>query len=119
MLLMSSAGYALGQSGKVDELKQMFFICEAWMSTTEEGRLPDVRPSQDLNRKEILLISHLAVQEHRTRLVVFEMVRDAEGHLVDLRESQQLDETEDGRIEHPLLDAFADGFHFGMRGRAN
>jgi hypothetical protein len=110
---MLSAGYALAQSGEVGELQQVTFISEGWMSAGE-ARSPESRPSQDPDRKEVLLVSSLVIKGHRNRLVVFEMGRDADGKLTELKDLQLPGEYEEGRTRTPLLDAFADGFYMGI-----
>ena len=111
---MLSAGYALAQSGEVGDLRQVFFISEGWMIVGEEGKLPASRPSEDPRRKEVLVISNLSTREQESRLVIFEMVRDVEGQLAELRDIQLPGENEEGHAETPLLDAFVDGFRMGV-----
>jgi len=112
---MFITGFALAQSGQVGALKQVFFISEAWMSMVHERKLPDHPPSQDPNRKEILFISNLKVRSWETRMALFEMVRDEQGRLTELKEFQ-LPTSEAIEAESPLLAAFVDGFDVGMRG---
>ena len=113
-LMMLSAGFMFAQEG-IGELKQVFFISEGWMSTEKEGGPGAVRPSQDPNRQEVLLISNLTIEGHRTKGAIFAMIRDAEGRLTELREVQQPEEEEDekNRADSPLLDAFVFGFRSG------
>lgn len=87
---------------------------EGWMIVGEEGRPTASRPSQDPKRKEVLVISNLLTRKQRSRLVIFEMIRDVEGQLTELRDIQLPDENGEGHAETPLLDAFADGFRMGM-----
>ena len=94
------------------ELQQVIFISEGWMSTGE-GPPPESRPSQDPARKEVLLVSNLTIRDHRSRMVIFKMVRDVEGELTELRDLQLHGEYGEGQAETPLLDAFADGFYIG------
>jgi hypothetical protein len=110
---MLSAGYALARSGEVGGLQQVIFISEGWMSIGE-GTLPESRPSQDPARKEVLLVSNLTIRDRCSRVVIFEMVRDVEGELTELRDLQLPGEYNKGLAETPLLDAFADGFYMGM-----
>ena len=108
-----SIGVSLGRIRAVGKLEQVFFISEGWLSMGEEGRPPRMLPSQDPDRKEVLFVFHCAVERQQTGLVLFEMVRDSGGHLVELREARLPGEAE-GRVESPLLDAFVDGFRLGM-----
>ena len=50
-------------------------------------------------------------------MVIFEMVRDVEGQLADLRDIQLPGRSEASHAETPLLDAFVDGFRMGMTDR--
>lgn len=117
--LMFSTGFGLAQSGEVGKLKQVFLISEGWMSVAEEGKPPEMQPSLDPNRKEVLLVSNLVIEQHQGSIVVLEMVRDVEGKLIDLREFQVPKWSEEGRVESPLLDAFAKGFRLGRMVRGN
>ena len=84
------------------------------MIVGEEGEPPSSRPSQDPKRKEVLVISNLSTSEQESRLVIFEMVRDVEGQLAELRDIQLPGENEESHAETPLLDAFVDGFRMGV-----
>jgi hypothetical protein len=111
---MHSAGYALAQSEEVGDLRQVFFISEGWMIVGEEDGPPASRPSQDPRRKEVLVISNRSTREQESRLVIFEMVRDVEGKLAELKDIQLPGENEERHAETPLLDAFVDGFRMGL-----
>jgi hypothetical protein len=114
---MFSAGFALAQSGQVGLLRQVFFISEGWMSTAGADGTIEMPPSQDPNRQEVLFVSSLKVKERRTDLALFEMVRDGEGRLTELKRMQQPGEEEGGHMESPLPAAFVDGFRMGTRVR--
>jgi len=110
---MFTTGAILAKSDEVGELYQVFFVCEGWMSTAGKNKPIIRRPSHDPDRKEVLLISHSRIKERRNGMVIFEMVRDVEGRLADLKEFQLAAEGEGGRVESPLLDAFVAGFRLG------
>jgi hypothetical protein len=110
---MFSLGFFLARKGGVGELEQVFFISEGWMSIAEEGKPLEMRPSKDPKRKEVLVISSLSIKGCQGRMVIFEMIRDGEGHLADLRELQLPGEDGGGSMESPLLDAFVAGFRRG------
>ena len=112
---MFAAGFLLAQSGQMEQLQQVFFISEGWMSMAKEGKLPERPPSQDPNRKEILFISRLKIKSQETQLVVFEMLRDEEGRLTELEELQSA-ANEETQVESPLLVAFVAGFEAGTEG---
>ena len=111
-----AAGRALAQSWEVGELRQVAFISEEWMSTGA-GRPPELRPSQDPARKEVLLISSLTTKDYRNRVVIFEMARDVNDKLTELRDVRSSGEYDEGHAEPPLLDAFVDGCRMGTMDR--
>lgn len=93
-------------------LVQAFFVFEAWMSdrTAQGTPLPEgMMPSDDPNRIETLVISHLDIASRHTDLVVFEMIRDGR-ELVDLAlhlDSRQLEGENEG---YGLLDDFLEAY---------
>jgi hypothetical protein len=103
------AGMALACEGHVGRLRRVFFISEAWLSTAQGGVLPDVLPSQDPNRKEVLIISAYAPGTQQTDLAIFEMIRDSDGALQALHDFAQPGESE-AYTKSPLLMAFVNGF---------
>ncbi|MGQ9851565.1 MAG: hypothetical protein ACUVSU_16105 [Aggregatilineaceae bacterium] len=108
------AGFTLAQSRLVGRLRQVFFIAEGWMSEAEEGKLPEYPPSQDPRRKEVLFVSSLQVMDRRTELMLFEMLRDDEDQLREVRQYQP--PTSDTEVTSPLLAAFIAGFYAGSEG---
>jgi hypothetical protein len=109
---MMIAGYTLSQHANIGPLQQTFFISEAWMSTNvdETAFRP---PSQDPDRKEVLAIARLTMKEHKTEVLLFEMVRDTSGTLTEVRASPVVGKENDWGAESPLLDAFTRGFQGG------
>ncbi len=108
---MFQAGFALAQENVIGSLEQVFFVTEAWMSAGTQDKEPVYPPSQDPNRKEILFISCLNVLTRENEALTFEMIRDAEGKLVELTQLQRSTEA-----ESPLLNAFVVGFAMGLGG---
>jgi hypothetical protein len=112
---MYSAGVLLGYTGKVGRLEQVFVISEGWLSQAHEDQLPKQPPSQDPDRIEVLLIAYRRVAEHRSTMICWEMVRNANGQLTALRDLAKPDsEDRSGRADSPLLDAFVEGFEAGL-----
>lgn len=107
---MLFAGLALARSGEVGVLQQVFFISEGWMSIAAEDKPIETLPSQDPQRKEILMISGLALPTRTAEIVIFEMKRDDAGKLTALEQVQTAFPQKEGRVEAPLLEAFAIGF---------
>lgn len=116
MQFMFAAGQVAAISEEVGQLRQVFMISEAWMSTPKENEFPKIIPSEDPNRKEVLIISGLDMQKQVKYLKIFEMMRDKEGTLIGLTEA--MTETEKGgSFNVPLLDAFQQGYQVVIRER--
>src|SRR5258706_13440624 len=58
---MFQAGFLLSQENSIGLLQQVFFVSEGWMSAGTTEQAPITPPSQDPNRKEILLVASLNV----------------------------------------------------------
>ncbi len=78
-----------------------------------------MRPSEDPNRKEVLIISAIQIKERKKQMKVFEILRDSHGQVVGLEEFSPDEKKEDVLVEVPLLDAFVDGFQMAFRARNN
>jgi hypothetical protein len=115
---MAVAGFAIADRGGIGQLEEIFFISEAWLSVGSEGRPPQIPPSQDPNRKEMLIISSLAMKDRLAKVKLYEMLRDAEGYLTRLQEYSSPHEA-DRTVESPLLTAFAEGFALGLGRRSD
>jgi hypothetical protein len=115
---MREAGFELGQTGQVGALWQVFFMSESWMSGAEGDTPSNLPPSQDPNRKEMLLVFHVALKENQTAFSGCEMIRNTEGRLVALRDFL-FSKEEVTDFESPLTEAFVAGFRLGTRTRPN
>ena len=115
---MRSAGFAMAQAGDVGRPKQVFFVSEGWLSIGKEGKPPETQPSQDPNRKEILLITQLILEKKQTKALCLEMIRNASGRLAALKTMSGVDE-EGSTMESPLLTALMEGFRLGTRSGIN
>ncbi len=117
---MAMTGFSLARKNEIGLPKQVFLVTEGWMSTAKDGKIPQIRPSQDPNRKEVLLVNSLNVQPRQLDGVVFEILRDRKAKIVELKELQlHPKESEKGeplKMESPLLDAFVFGFGKGLNG---
>jgi hypothetical protein len=109
-----ATGYTAGRAGRVGELRQVFFIAEAWMSVGTQEKLPSVPPSKDPNRQEVLVISGRAAAKRQTDLVMFKVLRDPQGRLRGLQECSM----DKGTAASPLLEAFVAGFTAGRQAAA-
>jgi len=109
MELMRLFGLAAARTGKFGRLEQIFFVSEGWMSVAGPDNPPQMRPSEDPHRKEVLIISGLELKARRTQLRLFEMVRNGDQEVVDLPELSPPQERE-ASAQVPLLEAFAQGY---------
>lgn len=109
------AGYAVGHDMSLVALRQVFFITEAWLSIRNEDGLPEIPPSADPNRIEVLAITGLDLTKQHTSMLLLEMVRNDQDKLVELREQMQASPGHEAgySAESPLLDAFVTGFRAG------
>jgi len=104
--------YAVGQELAVRyptiQPQYAFLLTEAWLSFVDGA--PNVLPSQDPNRKEVLVVSGCQIDPYQVSLRAYEMIRDAQGKLLDLRRLSEGLESEPVTCESPLLDAFLMGY---------
>ena len=113
--LMRSLGQAAAKIGRVDHLQQVFMVSEGWLSVASEDQPAERRPSQDPNKKEVLIISSMQIKQRKKQMKVFEIRRDSNEHVVDLEEFLPDEKKKDLSAEIPLLDAFVQGFQTGFR----
>jgi hypothetical protein len=99
---MFYAGAMLAQKGNIGELELIVLVNEAWM-----GRNMDVLPSLDPKRIEVLLINSLDARTQEEQLLLFEIIRDPKGKVVDLK---QPDFPDSGSPKGKLLPAFQKGY---------
>ena len=109
------AGFAVARDYNLGELQQAFFVSEGWMSLPDEGIMLDVPPSQDPNRREVLMISHLKMPDFQMAANIIELLRDGNGILRELRDYRPPMGGEES-IFNPLLLAFAAGYQAGTKG---
>jgi hypothetical protein len=107
---MYQLGFLLASFAIVGVLKQVFFIAEGWMNVTQDGKQPEIRPSQDPQRTEVLLISQLNVINDLAKVVLLEMKRDMNGTLYALENVDGRLPEPESSVKSPLLEAFAIGF---------
>jgi hypothetical protein len=99
---MLNAGASLAYKDNVGELEALVFIDEAWM-----GMNMNIQPSKDPKRIEVLLINTLDPKTQEEGLIMFEMIRDPKGKLVDLKQNSM---PEGGSVKGMLLPAFQKGY---------
>lgn len=92
-------------------LAQVFFVCEAWMSSATEDKPPHMPPSQDPKRQEVLIVSELDLTTQQSALIVYEMIRGDDETLLNLQLLVNLAKGAGvDTIRSPLLEAFVFGF---------
>jgi hypothetical protein len=106
--IMTKVGIQVGKSGQIGDVELVVFVDEAWAGPP---RTPYVRPSEDPNRMEVLLISALDPKTNKQTVQMYNCVRDSKGAVVELKPSS-MGETE---AESPLLPAFLTGFRLFKR----
>jgi hypothetical protein len=100
---------------KIEEIKEILFICEAWTSFQRAGEPRKYeRPSDDPARKEVLMVARLEIVPSllrnkkptlHTTMQIIEMLRDGSGDLVDLLVDPEVRECN----RHLILEAFLAG----------
>lgn len=99
---MLNAGVFTATKHSVGELETIIFVSEAWM-----GMNMDVQPSQDPKRVEVLIINSLDVATQEERMIQFEIVRNKEKKVIDLKEPDLPDGI---TVKGTLLPAFQKGY---------
>jgi hypothetical protein len=101
-LTMRNAGAHLAYKDNVGELGVLVFVDEAWM-----GMNLDVLPSEDPKRIEVLIINTFDMSSQEEAMICFEMVRNKEGKITDLKQNFL---PEGGSVKGVLLPAFRKGY---------
>jgi len=106
---MFVAGQSLAHTGSAGRLQGVYFISEAWLSQGQGGKPPHMRPSKDPKRIEVLMVSGLEINPRQVRLAIYEMRRDGDGALREIKPWEFPDDPDDA-ADTPLLEAFLAGF---------
>jgi hypothetical protein len=103
------AGYTVARDKELGKLVQVFFISEAWLSIVRQGKLPDIQPSEDPQRQEVLIVSCYNLKNHTKDISVLSYVREKKSKLIAIKE---LSSGNAGlQFASPLLDTFLAGYH--------
>lgn len=106
--LLFQVGALLARDFDLGRLRQVFMITEGWLSLRQEGKPPIDRPSQDPERKEVLVVAAIFPPSGRQAVELRGMIRNAQGELIEVT---QLDKPEGAtEAENPLLEAFVAGY---------
>jgi len=62
---MRFVGQVAAKSGRVNQLQPVFMVSEGWLSIASEDKPVGMRPSQDPERKEALIISGMQINEQK------------------------------------------------------
>lgn len=116
--LMRFLGEETAKSGRVAQLEQVFMVTEGWMSEPSEGKPKELRPRDDPDRKEVLIVSAIQIKEEKKLLKVLEIVRDSKKKITGLKEFLPKQKGEES-VEIPLLDAFVEAYQATFRAKYN
>lgn len=107
---MANAGVDNAMKHNSGDLHYLIFVTEAWVSTNKEYLKS--APSKDPKRKEMLIITTLDVVTKKQGLLMYQMIRDKRGNLIELNKSPF---PEEATVESPLLPAFVAGYNLITR----
>jgi len=79
-------GETAARNGQIGRVQHVFFTSEGWMSVGSRDQPPPLRPSQDPERKAVLLISCLEFNSRKKQIKLFEMIRNSDHQVVGLPE---------------------------------
>ena len=105
LLCLFGAGKQAAQTGSPGKLDKVFLVMEAW-----QGKNMHIRPSQDPNRVEVLIISCLDLATKEQSVASLEYIRDAKGILREIKDMVLPDGQTVAKAESPLLPAFVAGY---------
>ncbi|MBL8049638.1 MAG: hypothetical protein JNM46_00310 [Anaerolineales bacterium] len=118
--LFRSIGLKLAKHGTIQRLRQVFMVSEAWYSMPNNESDENLRPSEDPNRKEVLIIVGVAVNENKKFMKILEILRDTDKKVISLEAINEVVAMENKlAIETPFLDALVDGYQNAFRARYN
>ena len=117
--LLRFLGETTAKGGRIDKLHQVFMVSEGWFSTASDAKPAEMRPSKDPNRKEVLIISCIQVNERKKQIRIFEVLRDDDQTVISLEELLSEEKQKRGSIELPLLEAFVTGFQMAHQSKYN
>lgn len=109
--MMFVLGTFLTKIEQLGALEEVILVTEAWMSKAIDEHAPQIPPSKDPNRIEVLVINQIDLATNQSQLRLLEMIRDDGGELVELKTySDVLDDQQGQSSDSPLLNAFVAGY---------
>ena len=119
MELMRLLGESAANGGKVGQLSQVFMISEGWMSMGAKDKPAVMSPSEDPNRKEVLIVSSINILEDMKRIELFEIFRDENKKVIDLTRLLPDEDKKDESVKIPLLETFVQSFRIAYQAKNN
>jgi hypothetical protein len=111
--LLLMIGQKVAKDPRIGDLKEFYFVSESWLSSIKKGAKVKSLPSKDPKRKEAVIIAGTTlIPKSKTRLAVFEMIKDKKGKLETLK---PFTKGTKGQAEMPLIEAFVFGFNAGKK----
>jgi hypothetical protein len=113
--MLFSLGMKMAAMDEIGDLIAVWFITEGWMSKIQKGEQIAKLPSQDPDRVEVLSAIRAEVDggNLKSRGVIFEMIRNEQGSLIDLKGIGDYPSSSPMTMESPLLLAFFEGLWQG------
>ncbi len=105
---MLNMGAYIAYKQNVGELEILIFADEAWMSKPDKNG-EFIQPSLDPKRIETLIINSLDARTQEETMICFEMVRNTQGKVTNLK---QMSLPDGGSVKGNLLPAFQKGYQF-------
>jgi hypothetical protein len=89
------------------------------MSEVNEYKPRNVRPFQDPNRKEVLIISAMQVSQRKKQMEIFETLRDDKAQVIGFEEFLPDKAKTGDSVDISRLEAFMQGFQSAFRTKFN
>lgn len=97
------AGIKVAKDKDMGEIEEVYFITEGWTGTLEEMNKTGKRPSEQLGRKEVLIVTGKIMKEKKSIHSICQTIRDTKDKIVEVRE---LPSPEEASVRSPFLEAF-------------
>jgi hypothetical protein len=107
--IMTEAGIQFAKSDRVGNVERVYFVSEAWVSPARDRY---TKPSQDPNRREVLIFNSLDCRSEAQGLEMYACIRNWKQEIVDLK---RIPEPAGGSVGGRLLPSFLAGFRLFKR----
>ena len=112
---MWALGAIFRRKKDLGQLRQIYFVSEGWLSDVRKSGAKLMQPSLDPNRIEVLVVSELDLRNSKTNMLPFEIVRDVNRKLVEIKPYDAGD-AKGGETKSTLLEAFVLGYYVSVAG---